>query len=34
MYRDQDPKDDIQLVPVGYVSASQHCEATTAPDVF
>ena len=34
MYRDYDPRDDIQLVPVGYVSESQHCEATTDPDVF
>lgn len=34
MYRDYDPQDDIQLVPVGYVSESQHCEATTDPDVF
>lgn len=34
MYRDHDPKDDIQLVPVGYVSESQHCEAIHDPDVF
>ena len=34
IYRDYDPQDDIQLVPVGYVSESQHCEATTDPDVF
>ena len=34
MYRDYDPQNDIQLVPVGYVSESEHCEATTDPDVF
>lgn len=34
MYRDYDPQNDIQLVPVGYASESQHCEATTDPDVF
>jgi len=34
MYRDSGPQDDIQLVPVGYVSESEHCEATTDPVLF
>lgn len=34
MYRDYDPRGDIQLVPVGYVSADQQCESTTDPDLF
>jgi len=34
MYRDNDPRDDIQLVPMGFVSADQHCEAIHDPDVF
>ena len=34
MYRDGDPRDDIQLVPVGFVGADQHCEAIHDPEVF
>lgn len=34
LYRNNDPSDDVRLIPVGFVNNNWKCETTTDPDVF
>jgi len=34
IYRDNNPADDVRLIPVGYVNDNWKCDTTTDPDVF
>ena len=34
LYRYNDPKDDVRLIPVGFVNDNWKCDTTTDPDVF
>jgi len=34
IYRDNNPADDVRLIPVGFVNNNWKCDTTTDPDVF
>ena len=34
IYRDNDPQEDVRLIPVGFVNDNWKCDTTTDPDVF
>ena len=34
LYRDNDPNDDVRLIPEGFVNDNFKCDTTTDPDVF
>ena len=34
LYRNNDPADDVRLIPVGFVNNNWKCDTTTAPEVF
>lgn len=34
LYRNNDPSDDVRLIPVGFVNNNWKCDTTTDPDVF
>ena len=34
LYRYNDPKDDVRLIPVGFVNDNWKCDTTTDPEVF
>ena len=34
VYRDNDPADDVRLIPVGFVNNNWKCDTTTDPDIF
>lgn len=34
LYRNNDPADDVRLIPVGFVNNNWKCDTTTDPEVF
>ena len=34
LYRNNDPADDVRLIPVGFVNNNWKCDTTTDPDIF